>query len=205
MFGERANAVTPSLIWRSSCRVSESRSTPNDGATAWIAANCPMLLDPEVGSWRTATRLMVGAISLRSSSHFPLIPNSAVMNPVAFPPGRDRLWTKPEPTGPEVATNTTGVARLAVHPCWDWLWRAAHPAQALTALPHIGRYHSDYWPSDIRCVRYAQSTNQMPAVPVEMHRYGPAPPSYPLPDLPARRCAACVLAAAPELQAAKQQ
>ena len=47
-------------------------STPNDGAAVWIAPNWPM---PEVmaGSRMTAARVMRGAISLSSSSHFPLI------------------------------------------------------------------------------------------------------------------------------------
>src|SRR5262249_33179147 len=87
LFWGRADAGTPSLIFWSSCGGGESRLTPNDRATAWIAGDCAKRLYPGVGGWRTATRLMVGAISLRSSSHFPLIPNSAVVKPVAFPPG----------------------------------------------------------------------------------------------------------------------
>ena len=69
-------------------------SMPNDGATAWIAATWPW--PPAMaGSRRTATRATPGAISLSSSSHFPLMPYSNWTNPVALPPGRAKLATKP--------------------------------------------------------------------------------------------------------------
>ena len=59
------------------------------------------LADPggDAGSRRTAARVTPGAISLSSSSHFPLMLNSNSMKPVALPPGRARLTTKPAPTG----------------------------------------------------------------------------------------------------------
>ena len=38
---------------------------------------------------------------------------SYVMNPVALPPGRDRLSTKPPPTGSETAENTIDTVRVA--------------------------------------------------------------------------------------------
>jgi hypothetical protein len=46
--------------------------TPNAGATICTAPNCPM---PEAtaGSRSTAARITPGAISLSSSSHFPLM------------------------------------------------------------------------------------------------------------------------------------
>src|SRR5262245_48962945 len=60
--------------------------------------NCPI---PEgmVGSRRTAARATLGATCLSRSSHFPLRPYSNIVNPVALPPGRARLATKPAPTG----------------------------------------------------------------------------------------------------------
>src|SRR5262249_60964712 len=61
----------------------------------------------------TAARLMPGAISLRISSHFPLVPYSNVVKPVALPPGRARLSTKPAPTGSATFTNTIGPMRVA--------------------------------------------------------------------------------------------
>src|SRR6516165_7612494 len=65
------------------------------------------------GSRRTATRVTPGAISLSSSSHFALKPYSKLVNPVALPPGRARLSTKPAPTGSATAANTIGTLRVA--------------------------------------------------------------------------------------------
>jgi len=61
----------------------------------------------------TATRVTLGAISLRSSSHFPLVLYSNGVNPVALPPGRDNLSTKPAPTGSGTYANTIGTVRVA--------------------------------------------------------------------------------------------
>ena len=65
------------------------------------------------GSRRTAARVTPGAISLSSSSHFALKLYSNIMNPVALPPGRAKLSTKPEPTGSGTITNTIGTVRVA--------------------------------------------------------------------------------------------
>jgi hypothetical protein len=60
---------------------------------AWMAAILPT---PENSLGRmTIARLTRGAISLSSSSHFPLMPYSNRRNPVVLPPGRDRLATRP--------------------------------------------------------------------------------------------------------------
>src|SRR5215472_2476331 len=87
-------------------------STPNDGATAWMAPSWPL---PEtcLESRNTATRVRPGAISLSNSNHFPLMPYSVKLNPVALPPGRARLSTKPPPTGSATFTNAIGTARVA--------------------------------------------------------------------------------------------
>ena len=61
----------------------------------------------------TATRVTLGAICLSSSSHFPLILYSNAMKPVALPPGRAKLFTKPAPTGSATAANTIGTVRVA--------------------------------------------------------------------------------------------
>ena len=68
---------------------------------------------PWVGSRRTAARVTFGAICLSSSSHFPPMLYSAVMKPVALPPGRARLSTKPAPTGSIRIGNTIGTVRVA--------------------------------------------------------------------------------------------
>ena len=60
----------------------------------------------------TAARVMCGATSLSSSSHFPLKPYSIVVNPVALPPGRAKLATKPALTGSITCTNTIGMVRV---------------------------------------------------------------------------------------------
>src|SRR6187431_871893 len=43
----------------------------------------------------------------------PLRLYSKLIKPVALPPGRDRLSTKPAPTGSATATNTIGTVRVA--------------------------------------------------------------------------------------------
>src|SRR5215831_4809328 len=74
------------------------------------------LRDPagSVGSRRTATRVTPGAMSRISSSHFPLMPYSIDVKPVALPPGCARLSTKPAPTGSRVSANTIGTVRVSL-------------------------------------------------------------------------------------------
>src|SRR5262245_20333905 len=61
------------------------------------------------GFQKRPTRVALGAMSLTSASHVPVkFSAGARDNPVMFPPGRARLWTRPEPTGSN-ATKTTGV------------------------------------------------------------------------------------------------
>src|SRR5215831_19309788 len=63
-------------------------------------------------SRRTAARVTRGVISLSSSSHFPAMLYSNTRKPVALPPGRARLSTKPAPTGSATAVNTIGMVRV---------------------------------------------------------------------------------------------
>src|SRR5262244_4584858 len=95
-----------------SCTSIARSSTPKDGATDWIAPHWPV---PEgmAASRRTATRVTGGAISLSSSSHFPLRLYSNIKKPVTLPPGLARLSTKPAPTGSTTFVNTTGTVRVA--------------------------------------------------------------------------------------------
>src|SRR5215510_1873942 len=85
-------------------------SIPSDAAIDCIAPNWPR-------QWRrsrtTATRVTVGANSLRTSSRFATVAYSNGVNPVALPPGRARLFTKPAPTGSGTYTNTMGTVRVA--------------------------------------------------------------------------------------------
>ena len=50
---------------------------------------------------------------MSNSSHFVAMLNSNSIKPVALPPGRAKLSTKPEPTGSLTIVNTTGTARVA--------------------------------------------------------------------------------------------
>ena len=52
-------------------------------------------------------------ICLSSSSNFSGCPNSNPEKPVALPPGRSRLSTRPAPTGSLAVGNTIGTVRLA--------------------------------------------------------------------------------------------
>src|SRR5262245_19138159 len=66
-----------------------------------------------LASRSTAIRVTVGAISLISSTHFPANPYSGLVKPVALPPGRAKLATKPAPTGSTTCAKTIGTVRVA--------------------------------------------------------------------------------------------
>src|SRR5262245_51787774 len=70
-FDDFAKTVTARSISAASRTLSGVNSTPNDGATDWIAANWPIPA-AMAASRMTATRVTPGAISLSSSNHFPL-------------------------------------------------------------------------------------------------------------------------------------
>ena len=110
-FAERLKAVTARSISPASRKPIGRNSTPNEGATDWIAPNWPA---PEAisGSRITPTRVTRGATSLSSSSHFPLMPYSNAVKPVALVPGRARLSTNPPPTGSTVDTNFVAAGGL---------------------------------------------------------------------------------------------
>jgi hypothetical protein len=86
-FGWRAKAVIACSISLASRKPIGVNSTPIDGAMNWMAPNWP-LPAAMAGSRRIAARVTPGAISLSSSSHFPLMPYSNRIKPVALPPGR---------------------------------------------------------------------------------------------------------------------
>src|SRR5215467_7895319 len=112
--GELANAEIARSISPGSRKLTGVSSTPSVGATDWIAPNCPIPA-AMAGSRRTATRVTLGAISLRSSSRFTPMPYSNKTKPVALPPGRAKLSTNPAPTGSTECANTIGTVRVA--PC----------------------------------------------------------------------------------------
>src|SRR5262245_34677997 len=109
--GDRTNAATLCSMSAASRTLSGTSSMRSVGAIAWSTANwATAAVRP--GSRSTATRVTCGAISLSSSSHLPLRPYSNWLKPVALPPGRARLSTKPAPTGSGTMVNTTGMARV---------------------------------------------------------------------------------------------
>src|SRR6516165_10269243 len=74
----------------------------------------PKGLRHSLNSAKLACSAGVGRIAKhRRSSHFPLMSYSKFVNPVAFPPGRARLLTKPPPTASATWTNTMGTVRVA--------------------------------------------------------------------------------------------
>src|SRR5262249_3271431 len=65
------------------------KSTPREGAAAWMTPNWPG--PPAMADCRkTVARVTWGAISLSNSSHFAAMLYSHKRNPVALPPGRAR-------------------------------------------------------------------------------------------------------------------
>ena len=69
-FAERANAVTARSISPASRTSTGLNSTPNDGATAWMAPNWPVPAGM-AGSRRTAARVTPGAICFEQLQPFP--------------------------------------------------------------------------------------------------------------------------------------
>src|SRR6266446_5584507 len=59
-----------------------------------------------------ATFVTLGAISLSSSTHLPLIGASILIKPVALRPGRDRPATNPSPTGSPTLKKTMGIVEV---------------------------------------------------------------------------------------------
>ena len=64
-------------------------------------------------SGSTRTRVIWGATSFSNSSHLPAIGASLTATPVALPPGRERLATKPLPTGSLTFVKTIGIVRVS--------------------------------------------------------------------------------------------
>jgi hypothetical protein len=100
--------LVPSRAGRVDCRSSEDHS----GQKHAIAAYWPIA--PGLGPPRvTATRVVRGAISLSSSNNFVLMRYSTDMKPVALPPGRAKLATRPPATGSIGPAKTIGIVRVS--------------------------------------------------------------------------------------------
>ena len=206
-FGERAKAATARSISPASRTLTGLTSTLSDGATAWMTPNWPVP-EPWAGSRRTATRVTPGAISLSSSSHFPPMLYSKSMNPVALPPGRARLSTKPAPTGSPATGNTIGTVRVAcsngghgrVASGQDDVRRERDQFRRVSAdFAGIGR-----GPADVDAHIAADGSSPIAPAPAGTPRRGPEIPHRPRLRAGARRCAASARAAARARRAATQ-
>src|SRR5215470_18733235 len=88
-------------------------STAKDGAAALKGFSQNSANVAIAGLNKTATRVTRGAISLSSSSHLPACVGSATAKPVALPPGRLKLATKPLPIGSATIPKMTGMVRVS--------------------------------------------------------------------------------------------
>src|SRR5262249_17417935 len=69
------------------------------------ATSCGGMVSPSATS---------GTISFNSSSHFPPIEASRLVNPVAFPPGLAKVFTNPLPIGSDTIAKITGIVRVSL-------------------------------------------------------------------------------------------
>ena len=148
------------------------------GAAPCNAANWA-IPGPRVGSRITAARVMRGAISLSSSSHFPLMLYSNAVKPVALPPGRAKLETKPAPTGSTTFANTIGTERVACSSGSITTVRVGHDdvGRERDQLRHVtANAIGCQRPSDSRSARCGPRSSPIPQAPARTPRRGPAIP-----------------------------
>src|SRR5215472_2904800 len=155
------------------------------------------------GSRTTATRVVLGDISLSRSSNFALKLNSKLVKPVALPPGRAKLATKPLPTGSIVVTNTIGTVRLICSKSATIelaVPRTTSGFDATNSAAYLRNSSVLPAPQRVSTCTLPPSCSPIVAVPVRtpQARLGLAPHLY----SSARRCGASVLAAAPGREAA---
>src|SRR5262249_49241839 len=91
-----------------------TNSTPSEEAIAWISG-IRLAKVLVVGLIMNAARSTRGAISLSIATHLPVMLASISIKPVKFPPGRDKLATKPASIGSLTPTNTIGAVQFC--PC----------------------------------------------------------------------------------------
>ena len=118
-------------------------------------------------SRKTAARVVLGAICLSSSSHFPLRLYSNSKNPVVLPLGRARLSTKPLPTGSMTFTNTIGTVRVACcNAARAGLLEARMASGASAASSRVSEFRRRWsWPSGCQSARFGRWSNPIAAGP----------------------------------------
>src|SRR6516162_7792096 len=112
LFGSRACAATADSSSDVSRTGAAIASTPKDRAAALRGFRKYSAYGAVTGLNKNTTRATRGAISLSNSSHLPAIVGSMLVKPVALPPGREKLATKPLPTGSATVANTMGMVRV---------------------------------------------------------------------------------------------
>src|SRR5206468_5157588 len=120
------NTITPST--RSLAMVEKARSSwsPLCTSTYWSctfklraeASDClrisSLVRSPKApGCQRPATLVILGRASLRRARRLGTSSGPRKVNPVRLPPGLDRLWTSPSPTGSPMTATTMGMVRVA--------------------------------------------------------------------------------------------
>ena len=123
--------------------------------------------------------------ALSSSSHFPARLYSNDMKPVALPPGRARLSTKPAPTGSMTNGNTIGTVRVACSngPTAEAPWARMTSARAHQFRRVSAKFGVHWsWPSGCRSARYGRWSSPTAPAPAGTPRRGP--------DIPNRSAAA---------------
>ena len=135
-----------------------------------------------MGSRRIAARVTPGAICLSSSSHFPPRLYSKFMNPVALPPGRARLSTKPAATGSTATGNTIGTVRVtcSTGPTVEVPWaRMTSGASAASSAACLRISTALVVPSGCRCARCGRWSSPIVPAPAGTPRRGPEIPHRP--------------------------
>src|SRR5262252_1978719 len=112
LFGSRASPATTDLNAAVSPTGVASTFAPRDAAAALRGVRKYLEYGAVVGLNKKAARATRGATSLSSCSHLPAIVGSILVKPVTLPPGREKLATKPLPTGSETAAKTMGKVRV---------------------------------------------------------------------------------------------
>jgi hypothetical protein len=132
---------------------------------------------------------------LSNCSYFPPMLYSYVMNPVALPPGRDRLSTKPPHTGSETAENTIDTVRVAcingrtVEAPWARMTSGSVGANSAACLRILSASPP---PSVCRHASCDRCSNPIAAVPAETPRRGPESLRRPDSQATISRRGACV-------------
>ena len=116
-----------------------------------------------------------------------------MVKPVALPPGRARLSTKPAPTGSTTLVNTIGTVRVACSmprwPCWHA--RMTSGASATNSAAYLRCRRHCRRPSECRSARCGRRSSPIVAAPARKPLTRARPSGSSAAKATARRCVAC--------------